>query len=64
MRLASAVEQTADSIVITDPEGNIQYVNPAFERITGYTREDMLGQNPRVLKSGKTEPPSTKSYGK
>ena len=56
LRLASAVEQTADSIVITDPEGNIQYVNPAFERITGYTREDMLGQNPRVLKSGKTEP--------
>jgi PAS domain S-box-containing protein len=56
MRLAAAVEQTADSVVITDPEGNIQYVNPAFERITGYTREDVLGQNPRVLKSGQTDP--------
>ena len=56
LRLAAAVEQTADSIVITDPEGNIQYVNPAFERITGYAREDVLGQNPRILKSGQTDP--------
>ncbi|MGZ8848228.1 MAG: PAS domain S-box protein, partial [Pyrinomonadaceae bacterium] len=55
-RLASAVEQTADSIVITDPAGNIQYVNPSFERVTGYSKEEVLGQNPRMLKSGKNDP--------
>jgi PAS domain S-box-containing protein len=53
-RLAAAVEETADSVVITDKEGNIQYVNPAFERVTGYAREEVLNQNPRILKSGKT----------
>jgi len=51
-RLMSAIEQTADSIVITEPDGTIQYVNPAFERITGYTVADAMGQNPRILKSG------------
>jgi PAS domain S-box-containing protein len=55
MRLAAAVEQTADSVVITDPEGAIQYVNPAFERITGYSEEEVLSRNPRILKSGKTD---------
>jgi PAS domain S-box-containing protein len=55
VRLAAAVEQTADSIVITDIEGNIQYVNPAFERITGYSKQETLGQNSRILKSGKTD---------
>lgn len=54
-RLAAAVEETADSVVITDKEGNIQYVNPAFERVTGYTKEEALNQNPRILKSGKTD---------
>lgn len=51
-RLATAVEQAAEAIVITDTKGDIQYVNPAFERITGYTREEVLGQDPSVLKSG------------
>ena len=51
-RLMSAIEQTTDSIVITEPDGTIQYVNPAFERITGYTVADAMGQNPRILKSG------------
>lgn len=46
-----AVEQAGHSIVITDTEGTIEYVNPAFERITGYTREEVLGTNPRILKS-------------
>lgn len=55
VRLAAAVQQTADSVVITDPEGNIQYVNPAFERTTGYAKEEVLGRNSRFLKSGQTE---------
>ncbi len=51
--LAAAVEQAADGIVITDASGKIQYVNPAFTTITGYTREEAVGQNPRFLKSGR-----------
>ena len=50
---ATAVEQAAEAIVITDPKGTILYVNPAFERITGYTSLEAVGQNPRILKSGK-----------
>jgi PAS domain S-box-containing protein len=52
-RLATAVEQAAESIVITDIGGTILYVNPAFEKNSGYTRAEILGKNPRVLKSGK-----------
>ncbi len=52
-RLAIAVEQAAESILITDVTGTIQYVNPAFEQVTGYTRHEALGQNPRLLKSSK-----------
>jgi len=51
-RLSAAIEQSADSIMITDAEARIEYVNPAFERVSGYTREEVLGQNPRILKSG------------
>ncbi len=50
--LVAAVEQAADSIVITDTDGRIQYVNPAFTAMTGYTSAEVMGQNPRVLKSG------------
>lgn len=53
VRLATAVEQAAESIVITDANGAIQYVNPAFEQISGYSKQEAIGQNPRVLKSGK-----------
>ena len=53
IRLETAIEQSDDSIVITDRDGIIQYVNPSFQRITGYTREEALGENPRILKSGK-----------
>jgi len=53
VRLMSAIEQAAETVVITDVEGTIQYANPAFERVTGYSREEALGQNPRILKSGK-----------
>ncbi|MDD5036337.1 MAG: GAF domain-containing protein [Methylococcaceae bacterium] len=51
-RLAAVVNQAEDSIVITDLEGNIVYVNPFFERLTGYCTAEVLGQNPRFLKSG------------
>jgi PAS domain S-box-containing protein len=51
--LATAIEQAGESIVITDTQGTIQYVNPAFERITGYSQAEAVGQNPRFLKSGK-----------
>ncbi len=51
-RLASAVEQVDEMVVITDSNGTICYANPTFTRVTGYTREEALGQNPRILKSG------------
>lgn len=50
--LTNAVEQTADSIVITNRDGLVEYVNPAFEGTTGYARAEILGRNPRILKSG------------
>jgi PAS domain S-box-containing protein len=52
MLLMTAIEQSADGIVITDAQGTIQYVNPAFSRVSGYSREEALGKNPRILKSG------------
>lgn len=52
-QLVKAVEQTADSILITDSRGIIEYVNPAFEAITGYSAAEVLGRKPSVLKSGK-----------
>ncbi len=52
-RLERAVEQSGETIVITDSEGTIQYVNPAFTQITGYSCEEAVGQNPRVLQSGR-----------
>lgn len=50
--LSQAIEQSAESVMITDPQGSIVYVNPAFEQVTGYARTEVLGQNPRILKSG------------
>ncbi len=49
--LETAVEQSGSSIVITDKDGRILYVNPAFTRITGYSKEEAIGNNPRVLKT-------------
>ena len=54
-RLATAIEQSADSIVVTDATARIQYVNPAFEAVTGYRREEAIGQNPRILQSGQQD---------
>jgi PAS domain S-box-containing protein len=53
LRLATAIEQAAESVVITDRDAVIQYVNPGFTRMTGYTRAEVLGKNPRLLKSGR-----------
>ncbi|MCR4332258.1 MAG: PAS domain S-box protein, partial [Sulfuricaulis sp.] len=52
LKLSSVVEQTADSVLITDRDGVIQYVNPAYEAITGYTWEDAVGKKPNIVKSG------------
>lgn len=54
--LNQAMEQSPTSIVITDATGNIQYVNPFFSLLTGYAADEVLGQNPRLLKSGLTAP--------
>ena len=51
-KLSSAVEQTADSVIITDQNGVVEYVNHAFEDTTGYTRQEIMGQTPKILKSG------------
>jgi len=51
-QLTRAIEQSGETIVITDAKGCILYVNPAFTKVTGYTREEALGQNPRILRSG------------
>nr|NJM04156.1 PAS domain S-box protein [Desulfobacula sp.] len=51
-RLLSAIEHTRESVVITDIEGTIQYVNPAFEHTSGFTAEEAAGRTPNILKSG------------
>jgi len=54
--LSHVLRQAPISLVITDTEGRIEYVNPKFEEVTGYTFAEVLGQNPRLLKSGRTSP--------
>ncbi|MEW8431551.1 MAG: EAL domain-containing protein [gamma proteobacterium symbiont of Ctena orbiculata] len=57
LRLAErAFQNTAEGITVTDVNGDIVSTNPAFEAITGYTHEEVMGQNPRILKSGHHEP--------
>ncbi len=55
-RMAAAVQQAAETIIITDPEGIIEYVNPAFERLTGYGAGEVRGRTPWILDSGRHEP--------
>ncbi len=52
-KLSTAVEQSANSVVITDNKGNVEYINQKFLQITGYSQAELLGHNPRILKSGK-----------
>ena len=52
MKLTQAVEQSPSSVIITDPTGTIEYVNPRFTEVTGYPRIEVWGQNPRILRSG------------
>ncbi len=59
LTLSSAVEQSPAIVVITDIEGNIEYVNPKFTELTGYSMDEVAGKNPRILRSGKT---STEVY--
>jgi two-component system cell cycle sensor histidine kinase/response regulator CckA len=54
-KLSRAVEQSADLVVMTDPKGRIEYVNPTFERLTGYTQQEAVGKTPRILKSGRQD---------
>lgn len=55
-KLSMAIENSPVSVVITDKNGTIEYVNPKFCQITGYSYEEALGQNPRILKSGEQSP--------
>ncbi len=57
VKLETLLNQTSAAIVITDINGTIDYVNPGFEKITGYSAEEARGQNPRILKSGRQDEP-------
>lgn len=54
LKLSQAIEQSSASIVISNLEGKIEYVNPAFTNLTGYSFEESIGKNPSILKTGKT----------
>lgn len=54
-RLMAAIEQVGEAVIMTDAQGVIQFVNPAFKRMTGYRGREVVGQNPRILKSGEQD---------
>jgi len=58
-KLSFAIRQSANTVIITDINGNIEYINPKFTEITGYTADEVVGQTPRILKTGET---SNESY--
>lgn len=64
MKLTTAIEHSNSSIVITDINGNIEYVNPYFTEITGYSLEEVVGQNPRILKSSEIKSEEYKNLWK
>jgi PAS domain S-box-containing protein len=53
-KLSRALEQSPDSILITNTSGEIEYVNPALQKLSGYSAEELIGKNPRIFKSGET----------
>lgn len=55
-KLSLAVKQSPASVIITDPQGAIEYVNPKFTKVTGYTLEEVRGQHPRIMRSENTPP--------
>jgi diguanylate cyclase (GGDEF)-like protein/PAS domain S-box-containing protein len=55
-KLSQAIEQSPVSVMITDLNGDIEYVNPEFTRVSGYSEDEVIGQNPRILSSGETPP--------
>jgi phosphoserine phosphatase RsbU/P len=54
--LSAAVEQTADTVIVTNKDGIIEYVNPAVEKVTGYSEAEVIGETPRVFRSGAHAP--------
>ncbi|MBT3879737.1 MAG: PAS domain S-box protein [Candidatus Scalindua sp.] len=63
-KLSCAIEQSPVTVVITDTEANIEYVNSKFYQLTGYTEHEVIGQNPRILKTGNTSPEEYKEMWK
>jgi len=55
-KLSQAIEQSPSMVLVTDVRGTIEYVNPSFTEVTGYTAEEVIGKNPRIMKSGHTSP--------
>ncbi len=55
-KLSHAIEQSSSSVIITNAEGNVEYANPKYVQLTGYSAEETIGANPRILKSGKIPP--------
>ncbi len=55
-KLSCAVEQSPCAVIVTDIKGNTEYINPRFTQLTSYTSEEVLGENPRILKSGEKSP--------
>jgi two-component system cell cycle sensor histidine kinase/response regulator CckA len=55
LRLSTAIQQAGEAVFIADGKGTLLYVNPAFETITGYAKEEVIGRNPRILRSGRQD---------